>query len=123
LPSPIESPNPPSSVPAVDVSISFGGDDFNLNEMRRLTDKRERFGENALSDDELYTVEKFQAVLRIIGRQIRGRTPQERADKKRGFEIFERLTDEEKEKYSDWTPEQLAAVWPFLKQQRPERDA
>jgi len=110
-------------VPAVDVSISFGGDDFNLNEMRRLTDKRERFGEDALSDDELYTVEKFQAVLRIIGRQIRGRTPQERADKKRGFEIFERLTDEEKEKYSDWTPEQLAAVWPFLKQQRPERDA
>jgi hypothetical protein len=53
----------------------------------------------------------------VAKRFLLGRTEQQRADRQKGLEIFESLGPEGLEKYGDWTPEQLQALWPFLKEQ------
>lgn len=105
----------------MDINFGFGDEEFNIAEMRRLTEKRERFGEDALSDDELYTLAKFKAVTKIFGRRVTG-TGQERADRERGLKLWEQLSEDERERFIDWTPAQFAAMWDFLESQREKGD-
>jgi hypothetical protein len=88
--------------------------EFNVGEIKRLTEKRQMFGEDALTDDELYTLGCFKAFTAVIKRNILGRTEQERADLFRGWELFEKLSPEDQERYADWTPQQFLAFHPLL---------
>jgi hypothetical protein len=88
--------------------------EFDLGELMRIAEKRRDLGEDALTDDELYMHAGFTAV---AARLLLGRTEQQRADRKEGWEIFKSLSPERQEKYADWTPGDLQAWWPFLKEQ------
>lgn len=85
-----------------------------MGEILRIAKKAQALGRDALTDDELFLLGGFGAV---VGRAVAGRTEQQRADTKEGFEIFKSLPAEEQEKYADWTPAELQALWPFLKEQ------
>jgi pyrroloquinoline quinone (PQQ) biosynthesis protein C len=88
--------------------------EFDLGELMRIAKKKQDLGEDALTNEELYMHAGFTAV---ATRLLLGRTEQQRADLKEGWEIFQSLSPEEQEKYNDWTPKQLQALWPFLKEQ------
>jgi hypothetical protein len=85
-----------------------------MGEILRIAKKGQAGGRDALTDDELFLLAGFGA---LAGRAVAGRTEQQRADTKEGFEIFESLPAEEQEKYEDWTPAELQALWPLLKEQ------
>jgi hypothetical protein len=88
--------------------------EFDMGEIKRLSDKKQRFGEDALTDDELYTLGCFKAFTAVMKRSMLGRTKQERADRLKGWELFQQLSPEDQERYSDWTPEQFLAFHPLL---------
>jgi hypothetical protein len=88
--------------------------EFNLGEIRRLSEKEQRFGEDALTDDELYTLGCFKAFTAVLKRSMLGRTEQQRADRIKGWELFEQLSPEDQERYADWTPEEFLAFQPLL---------
>jgi hypothetical protein len=85
-----------------------------MGEIRRLTEKKQRFGEDALTDDQLYTLGCFNAFSAVLKRSVLGRTEQERADRIKGWELFEQLSSEDQERYADWTPQQFLAFHPLL---------
>jgi hypothetical protein len=72
-----------ASLSASDHVASFAAmrAEFNLGEIRRLTEKKQMFGEDALTDDELYTLGCFKAFTAVMKRSMLGRTEQERADR------------------------------------------
>ena len=88
--------------------------EFDLGEIKRLTEKKQRFGEDALTDDELYTLGCFKAFTTVMKRGFLGRTEQQRADRIKGWELFGQLSPEDQERYSEWTPEQFLALHPLL---------
>lgn len=82
-----------------------------MGEILRVTRKQRDLGRDSLTDEELFLLAGFGAV---AARAIAGRTEQQRTNTARGFEIFENLPTEEQEKYDEWTPEELQALWPLI---------
>jgi hypothetical protein len=85
-----------------------------MGEIKRLTEKKQTFGEDALTDDELYTLGFFKAFSAVLKRSVLGRSEQERADRIKGWELFEQLSSEDQEHYADWTPEQFLVFHSLL---------
>jgi hypothetical protein len=59
------------------------------------------FGEDALTDDELYTLGCFRAWTKVVARHLAGRAEQERADRQIGWEIFEGMSPEDQERFAE----------------------
>jgi hypothetical protein len=93
--------------------------EFNFGDVLRLAKKQKLEGRDALTDDELYVLAGATAVLGRYARRALG-TKQNRADMVAGFEIFKGLSPEEREKYEDWTPQQLQVIWSLIQEQEEE---
>jgi hypothetical protein len=85
--------------------------EFDMGEILRIARKQRDHGRDALTDDELFLLAGFGAV---AARAVMGRTEQQRANTMTGLEIFESLPPDEQDKYDDWTPEELQALWPLI---------
>jgi hypothetical protein len=94
--------------------------EINLGQFLRVAKKEKSEGRDALSDGELYMLAGTRAVLGRVARRALG-DKQQQAEMAAAFELFKSLPPEEQEKYEDWTPQQLQALWPLIEEQGEEK--